>query len=88
MAVRALSSSNVITFVENKQLIGFVLHFFVIADELPPSQKSLTFLFLRASVYTTTSKQSQADFKGSSSGAAVIPAKAGIPPFEVHVAVT
>ena len=54
---------NILTaFVENKQLIGFVLHFLLFGGELPPSQKGLSFSFLRASVYTTTSKQSQVDF--------------------------
>ena len=54
---------NILTaFVENKQLIGFVLHFLLFGGELPPSQKGLSFSFLRASLYTTTSKQSQADF--------------------------
>src|SRR5207245_1902854 len=53
---------NILTaFVENKHLIGFVLHFLLFGGELLPSQKGLSFSFLHASVYTPTSKQSQAD---------------------------
>jgi len=61
-SVCALHVNIVTTFVEHKQLIGFVLHFLLFGGELPPSQKGLSFSFLRASLYTTTSKQSQADF--------------------------
>src|SRR6266571_4667602 len=61
----ALHVNIVTTLVENKQLIGFVLHFLLFGGELPPSQKGLSFSFLRTSVYTITSKQSQADFDRS-----------------------